>query len=354
MEQKTMKALVYHGPNDISLSEVAVPEIKKPTDVIAKVTISAICTSDVHISHGHLPMVKPETTIGHEFVVEAIEAGPEAKDTNGDGIVAGRHYCVLPASVCGECAMCKMGRIAACENGGSFGVRQNGCQAEYIRIPDAFSCMLPVPDGITDEQIILLGDMLATAWFGIVQADVKEGQTVAVVGLGPVGMCACELLTKHFGCKVVGFTRSQEKLDMALEHGVIIAGVSPATDDVAERTAELTNGRGFPAVIETPGNQASMDLACSLLGFKGVLSTIAIFGGPIVIPMQQIVYKNASIKMGVQALEGIDEMLDDIVTGKIDTTWMLTHRGPLSDILTGYEVFGGHTETCIKWIVEAD
>jgi alcohol dehydrogenase len=344
-----MKALVYHGPNEISFDEVAVPTIQKPTDVIAKVTISAICTSDVHIRHGHLPMVKPPRILGHEFVVEAVEVGEAVT-----GIEIGKHYCVLPASVCGECSMCRMGRIAACENGGTFGVRQDGCQAEYIRIPDPQSCMIPVPDGVSDEQIILLGDMLATAWFGIIQADVKEGQTVAVVGLGPVGMCACELLTKYFGCKVVGLTRSTEKLDMALEHGVIIAGISPARDDVEARVAELTDGKGFPAVIETPGNQASFELACKIIGFKGVVSTIAIFGGSIVVPMNEIVYRNATIRMGVQCLEGIDEMLEAIISGKIDTTWMLTHRSPLSDVLKGYEVFGGHTETCIKWVLEAD
>jgi alcohol dehydrogenase len=349
MEQKTMKALVYHGPNEISLDEVPVPTIQKPTDVIAKVTISAICTSDVHIMHGHLPMVKPPRILGHEFVVEAVEVGEEVT-----GIEIGKHYCVLPASVCGTCEMCAAGRIAACQNGGTFGVWQDGCQAEYIRIPDPHSCMIPVPDGVTDEQIILLGDMLATAWFGIVQAGVKEGQTVAVVGLGPVGMCACELLTKYFGCKVVGFTRSTEKINLAIEHGVAIAGVSPASDDIDAKLAELTGGKGFPAVIETPGNQASFDLACKIVGFKGTISTIAIFGGSIVVPMHEIVYRNVSIKMGVQGLEGIDEMLEGIVSGKIDTRWMLTHRGSLSDVLKGYEVFGGHTETCIKWVLEAD
>jgi alcohol dehydrogenase len=345
--KETMKALVYHGPGEISLDEVAVPQIEKPTDVIGKVTISAICTSDIHILRGHAPMVKPPMTLGHEFVVEVIEVGEAVED-----IEVGRHYAVLPLSHCGECANCKTGRIGACLNGGGFGVWQNGCQAEYVRIPDPKSCMVPVPDGITDEQVILLGDMLATAWFGITQADITEGQTIAVVGLGPVGMCACELLTKHFGCKVVGLTRSTEKIDMAREHGVIIAGISPTHDDVAARVAELTDGKGFPVVIETPGNQASFDLACSLVGYAGTISTIAVFEGPVSVPLHQLIYRNVTIKMGIQRVDGIDEMLEDIVSGKIDPTWMLTHRGPLSDILKAYEVFGGHTETCIKWVVE--
>ena len=353
MEQKTMKALVYHGPGVISLDEVPVPEIKRPGDVIGRVTLNAICTSDVHVMHGHLPMAVPPLILGHEFVVEAVEVGPEAKDYYGNEIVIGRRYCVLPASFCGECEMCKQGRIAACVNGGTYGVRQDGCQAEYIRIPDAFSCMIPVPDGVSDSQIVLLGDMLATAWFGIINANVKEGQMAAVVGLGPVGLCACELLTKHFGCKVVGLTRDQGKIDMALKQGVIVAGVNPSTDDVAARVAELTDGKNFPAVIETPGNQSSMDLACSLVGFKGTVSTIAIFGGPIVIPMHQIVYRNATITMGVQCLDGIDEMLAGILSGKLDTSWILTHSSSLDDILKGYEVFGNHTETCTKWVIEA-
>ncbi|MDR3308106.1 MAG: alcohol dehydrogenase catalytic domain-containing protein [Coriobacteriales bacterium] len=349
MKQQTMKALVYHGPDTISLDEVPVPKIEKPTDVIGKVALSAICTSDVHIMQGHMPIVKPPLILGHEFVVEVAEVGPAV-----EGIEVGKHYAVLPASFCGECDHCKAGRIAACLNGGTFGVWQNGCQAEYIRIPDYKSCMIPVPEGISDAQIILLGDMLATAWFGIVQAGVKEGQTVAVVGLGPVGMCACELLTKHFGCKVVAITRSMDKIALAIEHGVAIAGISPTHDDVEASVAKLTNGKGFPVVIETPGTQSTMDLACSIVGFFGTISTIAIFGGPIVVPMNEIIYRNVTIKMGVQQLAGIEEMLDDIVTGKIDPSWMLTHKGTLDSILKGYEVFGGHTETCIKWVIEGN
>ncbi len=354
MEQKTMKALVYHEPGKISLDEVDVPVIKQPKDVIGKVTINAICTSDVHVMHGYLPMATPPLILGHEFCVEAIEAGSEAKDIQGNDIVIGKHYCVLPASFCGECDFCKAGNIAGCVNGGTYGVMQNGCQAEYVRIPDSHSGMLPIPEGMTDKQIVLLGDMLATAWFGIENANVEEGQTIAVVGLGPVGMCACELLTNYFGCKVVGLTRSQEKLDLALKQGVIVAGISPATDDVAARVAELTEGKGFSAVIETPGNQSSMDLACSVVGYQGIVSTIAIFGSAITIPMNALCYKNATIKMGVQQLHGIAEMLEAIMTGKISTEWMLTHSSSLDEIVKGYEVFGGSdTPDCIKWVIEA-
>lgn len=346
MEQKTMKALVYHGPNSISLDELPVPQIQDPHDVIAKVTCSAICTSDVHIMKGEIPFVKAPRTLGHEFVVEVLEVGSAVKNAK-----VGGHYAVAPLSYCGECPACKAGHVGACQNAGGFGIYADGCQAEYIRIPWADHCMLPVPAGKTDEDVLLLGDMLATAWFGIQNAGVKEGQTVAVIGCGPVGLSACELLTHHFGCKVVAFDIIQDRIDLVMKQDVAVAAINPATDDVAAKVKEITGGAGFPVVFEDAGTPESLNMAIAIAGYCSVVSTVAVYAGPVSIPMQSLIYKNLRIMTGIQKCEGLPEMLKMIVTGEINTNWILTHHAPLDKIMDGYDVFGNKKDGCVKWVV---
>ena len=346
MEQTTMKALVYHGPGKISLDDVPVPVIQDPHDVIGRVTANTICTSDLHIRDGHIPQVKTEKILGHEFCVEVIEKGEAVQ-----GIEIGKHYVVIPASFCGECPACKADNIAFCEKAGGFGMKIDGCQAEYIRIPFAEHCMIPVPDGKTDEDILLLPDMMATAWFGITNASPQPGQTVAVIGCGPVGLCGCALLTNHFGCKVVAIDAIAERTQKAVDHGCAIAAINPLTDDVKARVGELTGGAGFPVVLETGGSNDSFNLAIQIAGRHGIVSTIAMFAGPVTIPMHELIYKNLRFATGIQNAGGMKEMMADIVSGKVDVTWILSHHAPLNDILKGYEVFGKKEDGCTKWVV---
>lgn len=346
MEKATMKAVVYHGPNDISLDDVPMPKIEDPHDAIGKVTCSAICTSDIHIAEGAIPFVKPPRILGHEFAVEIIEIGDEVQK-----VEVGKHYTVAPLSYCGECPNCLGGHAGACENAGGFGIYCDGCQAEYIRIPWVDHCTMPVPEGKTDEDVLLLGDMLATAWFGINNALPTEGDMVAVVGTGPVGLCACELLTKHFGCQVVAFDIVQDRCDKALEHGVALAAINPATEDVEARVKELTGGRGFPRVYECAGTNESLNLAIAIAGYRSAVSTISVFDAPCTIPMQTLIYKNLNIFTGIQSCEGLPEMLKMICTGEIDVNWILSHHAPLDRIMEGYEVFGKKQDGCTKWVV---
>lgn len=346
MEQKTMKALVYHGPHNYSLDDVLVPQLQKDTDVIARVTLSTICTSDVHITGGNVPIVTAPKVLGHEFCAELIEVGSAVK-----GFKVGDRVHVPPLSFCGECEMCKVGRVGACLNAGGFGIFAEGCHAEYIRIPHAQNCLIPIPDELTEKDVLLLGDMLSTAWFGIKNAEVKEGQTVAVLGCGPVGLSTCLLAKKVKGAKVIAFDTIQERIDLALEEGVADIGVNVLTDNIAQIISETTGGRGVAATIETAGTPEAFGLALEITAVAGIVSSVAVYEEAVQLPMQTLVYKNLTIKMGIQRLEGIADMLKLIKEGVINTNFILTHQSPLNDILKGYEVFGEKQDGCVKWVL---
>ncbi len=346
MEQKTMKALVYHGPHNISLDDVPVPQLQKDTDVIARVTLSTICTSDVHIAEGHVPIVTAPKILGHEFCAELMEVGSAVK-----GFKVGDRVHIPPLSFCGECEMCKVGRVGACLNGGGFGIFAEGCQAEYIRIPNANNCLIPIPDELTEKDVLLLGDMLATGWFGVKNAEIQPGQTVAVVGCGPVGLCTCALAKKVFGAKVIALDTVQDRIDLAIKEGVADIGINVLTDDVAQKIGAATGGRGVDATIESAGTPQAFSMALEITAVSGIVSSVAVYPCSCELPMQSLVYKNLTIRMGIQRIEGIPEMMKLLMDGTLNTNFILTHQAPLNDILKGYEVFGNKQDGCIKWVV---
>lgn len=346
MLKETMKALVYEGPNQINLKDVPMPKLEKSTDVIAKVTLSTICTSDIHIAKGYIPFVKPPIVLGHEFCAELVQVGSDVK-----GFKPGDRVHVAPLTYCGECPTCKTGRVTNCDNGGGFGIKTEGCQTEYIRIPNANNCMMPIPDSLKDEDVLLLGDMLATAYFGIKNAAVKEGDTVAVIGLGPVGFCTCILLKKMFKANVVAIEIIEESLQKAVNDGVADYAVNARDELFVKKVMEYTGGKGVSSVIDTAGMQASIDNAIKIVCYNGDISTVAVFEKPIQLPMESLVYKNVHFHMGIQRGEGLGEMLKLIEDGTIDTSIVLTHKAPLNDIVKGYDVFGNKKDGCIKWAV---
>jgi alcohol dehydrogenase len=200
MDQKTMKGFVFRGVDDYGLQDMPVPQIVKSEDAIVKVTVNAICTSDVHIIHGGIPVITASLAkngpriLGHEFCGEVIEIGPDVtKFKVGDRVI------VLAGTGCFECPMCKIGMRSMCVEFGMFGgTNLHGAQAEFVRVPRSNITMIKIPDGLTEEDVLFLPDMLATGWFGLKNANFTEGQTVAVIGVGPVGQCAA-MLAKRLG-----------------------------------------------------------------------------------------------------------------------------------------------------------
>ncbi len=349
MEQKTMKALVYHEAGNYSLDDVAVPQILHPTDAIGRVTLSAICSSDVHLVHGDMPNVKGPKIVGHEFCAEIMEVGSAVSD-----LKPGDRVQVMVGPFCGECKFCKMGVPVMCEHpdAGCFGANgPDGCQAEYIRIPSASKMCIKIPEGLKEEDVLLLGDMLATARYGLENARFKPGQSVAVIGVGPVGLSTCLLAKKVYGARqVIAIDVQQYRVDLALKEGIADVGINPAAEDVLQKFIAATGG-GVDAVIETAGTAATLNMAFGMARPGGIVSNVAIFAGPVELPLPQITVKNIEFRSGIQFYEGVKEMLQMIQAGKIDTRFMQTHRAPLNDILKGYDIFGNKKDGCVKWMV---
>lgn len=343
-----MKALVYHGPGNYSLDDVPVPKITNPKDAVGKVTLAAICTSDIHMVQGHIPTVPMPKIVGHEFCVEIVETGSEVK-----GLKPGMRCVVFPAVFCGQCKMCKSGLPGLCEKYGIFGVGQlEGSQAEYVLIPEADKFCIPVPNNLKEEDVILLPDMLATGWFGVKNAEVNPDKIVAVVGVGPVGMSACLIAKSIFGAKkVIAIDLLPERLELLQHHQAADAVINSGTENVKERIKEITNGAGVDAAIESGGVQQTFDLATRITKFGGIVSTVAVFSKPLTLHMDKIFAKNLTIKMGIHKGEGLGEMLQKIREGKLDARFMLTHTKPLNDILKGYDVFGCQKDGCVKWAI---
>lgn len=350
MKQETMKALVNLGPHKHALMDVAVPQIIEPTDVVGKVILAAICTSDIHLLEGENPTAKYPLTVGHEFCIEIVETGSAVKTVKpGDRCV------VKPGASCDECAMCRIGLRSACMRGGIFGASIDGCFAEYVRVPfaDLPGQLIAIPEGLSPEDVILLPDMLGTAWFGAKNAQIKAGQSVAVIGTGPVGLCTCLIAKKVFGAgQVIAIDIIQDRVDAALKAGVADFGINPLIDDLAQKIKEACGGLGADASIESAATAQSMAMAAAITRPGGIISTVSYFGEQLVsLPMNEMILKGQELKYGIQKCDGVPEMLQMIKDGKLDARFIMTHKKPLNDIEEGFEVFGKKQDGCIKWLI---
>jgi alcohol dehydrogenase len=343
----TMKALVYHGPEKISLDDVPVPKIIEPDDVIVKVTTSTICGTDIHIWHGGMPEVEAPRILGHEFCGEVVEAGPAVRN-----VKVGDQCAVSCVTQCGECFYCVRGMYSHCTTGSwIFGYMIEGCQAEYVRVPHAnLGCHI-IPEGLTDDDVLLVGDILSTGYLGAENAKIEPGDTVAVMGTGPVGMCAM-MTAKLWGpARIIAVDLNQSRLDFAVKNGIADMGINSGEVDAVEKIREITDGRGADRTIEAVGAKGTYELALEAVRAGGNVSMLGVYEQPQELKMNELWIKNINISMGLVNANRIPELIRLIQLGKIDTKFLYTHRKPLNDILEGYDIFGGKKDNVLKWIV---
>ncbi len=346
----TMKAFVYHGPEKMSLDIVPKPKIQKPTDAIVKVTTSTICGTDKHIRHGGLPEVEPGRIIGHEFCGIVEEVGPAVtRFKPGDRVAVS---CVTQ---CMECYYCRRGMYSQCVDGSwIFGYMIDGCQADYVRVPYADSGMHLIPEELEDEDVLFVGDILSTGYFGAENGKIQPGDTVAVFGSGPVGMCAMATARLFGPATIVAVDIDDSRLEFAKKNGWADVGLNPNKVDVPQALHDMTEGRGADVTIEANGFEPTFKGAINSVRPGGTVSIIGVFEKPQIVEMNKLWIKNITIAMGLVNANRIPELINLIKAGKIDMRPLITHTLPLSQVAEAYDIFEERRDGAIKVVLKAD
>ena len=384
-----MKALCWHGRNDIRCDTVPDPKIEDARDIILKVTSCAICGSDLHLMDGQMPTMESGDVLGHEFMGEVVEVGSADHPLKkGDRVV-------VPFNInCGACRQCKLGNWSCClrsnRNGdmaakqfgyptaGLFGYSHLtggywGGQAEYVRVPMADVAPMKVPEGMTDDQMLFLTDILPTGWQGAEHCDITGGDTIAVWGAGPVGLFAIKSAIVMGAERVIVIESVPERVALARTAGATDF-IDETKDDVLERIKEITHGQGADAVIDCVGMEAHgghgmMGMISAVQGALtgmqrpyaleqmitavrpcGIVSVPGVYGGPIPLNMGAVVQKGLTIKSGQTHVKRYLEPLTKLIqAGTIDPAFLITHRS--TDLAEGpelYKTFRDKQDGCVK------
>lgn len=341
-----MKALVYNTnfKNNYNLIEKNRPQILDSKDVILQITLSSICTSDLHIIHGQVPRANNNIVLGHEYVGIVVEVGKDVKKLKiGDRVSANCE------TFCGECFFCKRGFVNNCEKGGwEIGCRIDGCQAEYVRIPYADNALNKLPENVTDLNALFVGDVLATGYFGAEMCEIQTDDTVAIIGSGPVGMC-CMMCAKVMGAKeIIAIDIDDTRLKIASEQNLANYFLNPNTCDIEKEIKNLTSDRGADKVIEAGGTKESFKMSYKIARPNAIIGIVALYDQDMTLPLPKIYGKNLTFKTGgIDAIHS-EKLINLISEGKINTDFLITHTFKLNDIMQAYEIFQSKKENCLK------
>ena len=341
-------AYTYVGKGDFRLQEKPVPVLQHEQDAIVKVTLASICTSDLHIKYGSVPQAVPGITVGHEMVGVISDVGPGVSKLHPGDRVA-----VNVETFCGSCFFCRHGWVNNCTdpNGGwSLGCRIDGGQAEYVRVPYADNGLTKIPDSVTDRQALFTGDILSTGYWAAQISQIQPGDTVLVLGAGPTGLCTMMCARLYRPAHILAVEPDPARRALALAQGWADEAVEPGPR-AAEVLKSWTDGRGADGVIECAGGKDTFQAAWRLARPNGIVALVAMYEKDQVPPLPAMYGKNLIFKAGgVDASKG-PELVELLARGKLRTGFLITHRGPLSEILEGYRVFEAHEGHCLKWVV---
>ena len=345
-----MKALVYNTKFEkhYELVERDIPIILDPKDAIVEVTMSSICASDLHIIHGQVPRANNNIVLGHEYVGKVIEIGSEVKTLKvGDRVSANCE------TFCGECFFCKRGFINNCEKGGwEIGCRIDGCQAEYVRVPLADQGLNKLPENVSDKNALFVGDILATGYFGAEMCEIKPEDTIAVIGCGPVGLCAM-ICAKVLGAQnIIAIDIEQSRLDLAKSQNLATHYINSANCNLEDEIKKLTQGRGADKVIEAAGAKNTFKLSWEIARPNAIIAVVALYEENQILPLPSMYGKNLTFKTGgIDAIHS-DKLIDLISQGQINTDFLITHTYKLDNIMEAYETFETKIDGCIKIAIE--
>lgn len=339
-----MLAYTYLEKGTFRLTDKPKPVLREPGDALVRVTLSSICTSDLHIKHGSVPRAVPGITVGHEMVGVVEQVGSAVTTVRpGDRVT------VNVETFCGKCFFCQHGWVNNCTdpNGGwALGCRIDGGQAEYVRVPYADQGLNKIPDGVTDQQALFVGDILATGYWAADIAQIGHEDTVLVIGAGPTGLCTLQCVLLKEPKQVIVCEKDPQRRSFVQEHypQVLTAEPGQAADFVRAHSAH----GGADRVLEVAGSEDTFTLAWSCARPNAIVTVVALYDAPQVLPLPDMYGKNLTFQTG-----GVDgcrcgEILSLIAQGKLDTTPLITHTYPLKDIAAAYDLFEHRRDHVIK------
>jgi len=343
-----MKAVVFRGINDLKIEEVARPR-PKAGEAVIRVTATTICGTDVHIVKGEYP-VKPGLILGHEpvGVIHELGSGLEPEYAIGQRVIVGA---ITP---CGQCFYCLNGAHSQCHGalgGWRFGNTINGAWAEYLLVPDARANLARIPDGLTDEQVLMLPDIASTGLSGAENADIKVGDAVAVFAQGPIGLCATLGARLRGASLIVGVDPVPERREMAKRFGASVT-INPQACDAVAELKRLTEGRGVDVAIEALGRQETFEAALRSVRPGGVLSSLGVYSGKLTAPYEAF-YAGLGDQRILTTLcpggkERMRRLMMMVATNRMDLTPLVTHRFVLDDLRDGYDLFSHQRDGVMK------
>lgn len=343
-----MKALTYTAPGRFELIVKPKPEILNPKDAVVRVTLSSICSSDLHILHGAVPQAEVGITVGHELVGVVEAVGSEVSK-----VKPGDRVAVNVETFCGECFYCQRGYVNNCTSGGwMLGCRIDGGQAEYVRVPYADNGLTPIPDNVSDEQALFVGDILATGYWAAKISEIFEEDTVLIIGAGPIGLCTLECVQLYQPHKIVVCESDKSRRHFVRRHYPNVKVLEPTK--CLDFLKSITNGRGADRVIEVAGSKDTFELAWCCARPNAIVTIVALYEKEQILPLPWMYGKNLTFKTGGVDACDCDKIMQLISEGRIDTTHLISHRYPLSRIQEAYDLFANRTDNVIKTAIYPD
>jgi len=343
-----MKALVYHGPGQYALEEKPRPALVAATDAVVRVLKTTICGTDLHILKGDVPAVTGGRILGHEGVGVVEEAG-----TGVSNLRAGDHVLISCITSCGRCPNCKKGMYSHCDVGGwVLGNLIDGTQAEFVRIPFADGSLHAIPSGADEEALVMLSDVFPTGYeCGVLNGQVSPGDTVAIIGAGPVGLAA--LLTAQFNspAEIIMIDPDENRLQVATTLGATRT-VNDGDGEAVQKVMALTAGRGVDVAIEAVGIAETFDICQNIVAAGGHIANIGVHGRPVQLDLDRLWSRNITLTTALVDTATTPMLLKTVLAGKVAPRQLITHHFSLSDILAAYDTFGHATkERALKVII---
>ena len=337
-----MKALVYHGPDEKSWDDVPDATLVDDTDAVVRVDATTICGSDLHILKGHLPEVSPGRILGHEAVGTVCQVGSGVRTLSpGDRVLVS---CI---SACGRCRFCRQDRFGQCLDGGGWILGHNidGTQAEMVRVPFADTSTYPVPAGVSDEEFLMLADILPTGYeVGVLNGRVAPGDVVVVVGAGPVGLSAVTGSLLFSPSHVIAVDLVDARLDAAKQFGADVT-VNSGREDVDAIVKSLTDGLGADVAIEAVGSPATFELATALVRPGGHIANIGVHGAPATLHLETLWTRDVTITTGLVDTYSTPTLSRLLAAGRVKSDRFITHHFPLDEFMAAYDVFSNAAES---------